>query len=175
MSSTASPSTTPARTTGPGPTGDAGFLDRPARAQVDPRGPRFSAVLTTLVLAGALVAAPSPLTVALLGVQGALFALSVVVGVGRTPYAWLFRTLVRPRLSPPGELEDAAAPRFAQAVGLGFVVVALSGYLSGAALLGSVATGLALAAALLNAVFDFCLGCEMFLLLRRAAASRIAT
>ena len=44
---------------------------------------------------------------------------------------------------------------------------ALVGFLAGATLLGSVATGFALVAALLNAVFGFCLGCEVYLLLRR--------
>ena len=76
----------------------------------------------------------------------------------------MFRTLLRPRLSPPAELEDPAPPRFAQAVGLGFALVGLVGFLAGADLLGQVAVGFALVAALLNAVFRFCLGCEMYLL-----------
>jgi hypothetical protein len=88
--------------------------------------------------------------------------------VQHTPYSWLFRTLVRPRLGPPAELEDPAPPRFAQAVGLGFAVVGLLGFLGGVDVVGYVAVGLALVAALLNAVFRFCLGCEMYLLIRRA-------
>ena len=59
----------------------------------------------------------------------------------------------------------------AQAVGLGFAVVGLIGYLSGATLLGVVATAFALAAAFLNAAFGFCLGCEIYLLLRRLRRS----
>ena len=137
------------------------------RPQLDPRGPRFAATLTTVLLAVALVAAPSTLTVVLLVVQAVLFAAGAVAGVQRTPYSWLFRTLVRPRLGRPHELEDAAPPQFAQAVGLGFAVVALVGFLAGADLLGLVATGLALAAAFLNAAFGFCLGCEVYLLVRR--------
>lgn len=141
----------------------------PVQTQIDPRGQRFAATLTTVVLAVVLVTAPSPTAVALLVVQTALFAVSVVAGVQRTPYAWLFRTFVRPRFGAPTELEDAAPPRFAQAVGLGFAVVALIGYLSGATLLGAVATGFALGAAFLNAAFGFCLGCEVYLLVRRIA------
>lgn len=137
------------------------------RAQIDPRGARFAATLTTVVLAAALVVAPSTLTVGLLVVQAGVFAIGAAAGVQRTPYSWLFRTLVRPRLGRPRELEDAAPPRFAQAVGLGFAIVALVGYLTGADLLGSLATGLALAAAFLNAAFGFCLGCEVYLLVRR--------
>ena len=89
------------------------------------------------------------------------------LGVQRTPYAWLFRTLIRPQLDPPSDLEDPAPPRFAQAVGLTFAVVGLVGFLTGATVVGLVATGFALAAALLNAIFAFCLGCEMYLLLAR--------
>jgi hypothetical protein len=136
-------------------------------AQIDPRGPRFAATLTTVLLAVALLVAPSTLTVALLVVQVVLFALGASLGIARTPYAWAFRRFVRPRLAPPQELEDPAPPRFAQAVGLAFALVALAGYLTGVDLLGSLATGLALAAAFLNAAFGFCLGCELYLLGRR--------
>ena len=115
------------------------------RAGIDPRGPRVVAALTTLVLAVALLASPSALTVGLLAAQATVFAVGALRGVQHTPYSWLFRTLVRPLLAPPAELEDPAPPRFAQAVGLGFALVALAGYLTGATLLGSVATGLALA------------------------------
>ncbi len=142
------------------------------RAQIDPRGPRFVATLTAVVLAVALVAAPSALTVGLLVAQTAVFALGASRGITHTPYSWLFRTLVRPRLGPPAELEDAAPPRFAQAIGLGFTVLALAGYLSGLTLLGSVATGFALAAAILNAAFGLCLGCELYLLISRARGPR---
>ena len=142
-----------------------------ARTQIDPRGPRFAATLTTLVLAAALLVAPSAATVTLLAVQVVVFAVGAVGGVQRTPYSWLFRTLLRPRLGKPAELEDAAPPRFAQAVGLGFALVALAGYLGGATLLGAVATGAALAAAFLNAAFGFCLGCEVYLLAKRARSA----
>ena len=137
-------------------------------AQVDPRGPRCAATLTTVVLAVALLVAPSTGTVVLLAVQAVLFGIGAVAGVARTPYSWLFRTFVRPRLGPPAELEDAAPPRFAQTVGLGFTIVALGGYLAGVDLLGAIATGFALAAAFLNAAFGLCLGCEVYLLARRA-------
>ncbi|MGZ4485681.1 MAG: DUF4395 family protein, partial [Nocardioidaceae bacterium] len=80
-------------------------------SQIDPRGPRFAATLTTGVLAVALLVAPSPVTVLLLAVQAAVFAVGVLAGVQHTPYAWLFKALVRPRLAAPTELEDAAPPR----------------------------------------------------------------
>ena len=106
----------------------------------------------------------------LLALQTIVFGIGAVRGIQHTPYAWLFRTLVRPRLGAPHELEDPRPPRFAQAVGLGFALVGLVGFATGLTLLALVATGLALAAALLNAVFGFCLGCEIYLLLQRASA-----
>ncbi len=140
--------------------------------QIDPRGPQFNAMLTSVVLALTLITAPGTTGIVLLAVQTVLFATAVALGVQRTPAAYLFKTLVRPRLAAPTHLEDPQPPRFAQAVGLGFALVGLVGYLSGATLLGAVATGFALAAALLNAVFGFCLGCEMYLLIRRVAPAR---
>ncbi|WP_377272497.1 DUF4395 domain-containing protein [Peterkaempfera sp. SMS 1(5)a] len=134
--------------------------------QIDPRGPRFAAALTTVVLAAALISGSGTL----LAVQTAVFAVGALSGIQYSPYGWLYRTLVRPRLAPPAELEDAAPPRFAQAVGLAFGLVGTAGYLLGAHWLGTAATACALAAAFLNAVFGYCLGCEMYLLLSRGRA-----
>jgi hypothetical protein len=140
--------------------------------QIDPRSPQLNAVLTSVVLALVLITAPSAAGVALLAVQALLFATGVVLGVQRTPAAYLFRHVVRPRLAAPQHLEDPQPPRFAQGVGLVFALVGLVGYLSGLTVLGAVATGLALVAALLNAVFGFCLGCELYLLFKRATSAR---
>jgi disulfide bond formation protein DsbB len=140
---------------------------QPVSVGVDPRGQQFTAAITTVVLAVVLLVAPNPLGVTLLGVQAVLFAVGAGLGVQHTPHAWVYRTAVRPRLGPPSELEDPEPPRFAQAVGLAFAVVALAGFLSGVTVVGLVATGFALAAALLNAVFGLCLGCELYLLIKR--------
>lgn len=138
---------------------------------IDPRGPRFAASVTAVLLVVVLLLVPHPVGVVLLGVQTALFAVGAARGVQHTPLAWVFRTVVRPRLGPPSDLEDPAPPRFAQAVGLGFGVVGLAGFLTGVDVLGFVAVGFALVAAVLNAVFAFCLGCEMYLLLKRATTT----
>ena len=106
--------------------------------QIDARGPRFAAMLTTLVLAAVLLASPGDAATALLAVQAAVLGAGALAGVQHTPYSWIFRKLVRPRISAPTELEDPGPPRFAQAVGLGFTLVALLGYLSGATLVGAV-------------------------------------
>ncbi len=140
-------------------------------SRIDPRGPQFAAAVTSVVLAAVLVTAPSPTANVLLAVQTVLFALGVGLGVQRTPHAWAFKRFVRPRLAPPAETEDPGPPRFAQAVGLVFAVIGLLGLLSGATVVGLVAVGFALAAALLNAVFGLCLGCELYLTLKRLSPS----
>ncbi|WP_438290463.1 DUF4395 domain-containing protein [Streptomyces sp. HUAS TT7] len=134
--------------------------------RLDPRGPRFAALLTTLVLLVVLVTGSG----VLLAAQAVVFALGAVLGLRWSPYGWLYRRLVRPRLGPPQELEDERPPRFAQVVGLGFAAVGAAGYLSGATWLGITASAAALAAAFLNAVFGYCLGCELYLLAVRSRA-----
>ncbi|MFE1771945.1 DUF4395 domain-containing protein [Streptomyces sp. NPDC059008] len=131
--------------------------------RIDVRGPRFGAVLSTVVLAAVLISGSGWL----LALQALVFAVGAAAGVQRSPYAWLFRTAVRPRLSAPTDFEDPAPPRFAQSVGLFFALVGLVGYFAGPQWLGLAATGCALAAAFLNAAFGYCLGCEMYLVLRR--------
>jgi hypothetical protein len=130
---------------------------------VDPRGPRFGAWLTTAVLSLVLLTGSA----LLVGAQTLVFAVGAAFGLGAAPYGVVFRRLVRPRLAPPAELEAELPPRFAQAVGAAFGVVATIGYATGVTALGAGATALALAAAFLNAAFGFCLGCEVLLLARR--------
>jgi hypothetical protein len=136
---------------------------RPPRGYIDPRGQRFAATLTTVVLAVVLLTSSGWLLLA----QAVVFAIGAAA-ITRAPYGLLFRWLVRPRLGPPHELESAAPPRFAQLVGLCFAAVGAIGYLSGVTALGTVMTAFALAAAFLNAAFNFCLGCEAHLLIMRA-------
>lgn len=143
--------------------------------QIDPRGPRFAAAVTAVVLVASLLLLPTTAGLVLLAVQTLLFGWGALLGIQHTPIAWVFRALVRPRLAPPHELEDAAPPRFAQAVGLVFGSLGLLSYLLGSEIAGAIAVGFALAAALLNAVFGFCLGCEMYLVLRRLTARTAAT
>ena len=135
---------------------------------IDPRGPRFVASITTVVLAVVLVTGSGWL----LAAQTVVFGLAAFGGLQRNPYSVLFRRFVRPRLSPPTDLEDAAPPRFAQAVGFGFGLVGTVAFAFGATTFAMVVVGLAFAAAFLNAVFGFCLGCEIYLLAVRIRSSR---
>jgi hypothetical protein len=132
--------------------------------QIDPRGPRFGALVTMVVFAVVLTTG----SVWLLAAQAAVFAAGAIFGVGRSPYGFIYRWLVRPRLGPPAELEDAAPPRFAQAVGLVISVVGVIGFATGLRPLGLTAAALGLVAAVLNGVFGICLGCELYLIIRRS-------
>jgi hypothetical protein len=134
----------------------------PAPAPIDARGPQFNAVLTSVVLALVLLTATTPVGVVLLAVQALLFASAVLLGLHRTPAAFLFRRLVRPRLGPPNRLEDPRPPRFAQGIGLAFAVAGRVGFIAGPTWLGYTATGMALVAALLNASVQVCLGCQIY-------------
>ncbi|SFF59379.1 DUF4395 domain-containing protein [Blastococcus tunisiensis] len=136
--------------------------------QVDVRAPRFAAGVTAVVLTLALLLGSGVLVAA----QAAVFAVAAGAGLRRAPYGVLFRVLVAPRLGPAREREPEGPPRFAQVVGLVFTVVGAAGYLLGAPAIGAVATGLALVAALLNAATGFCLGCELYLIARRALPAR---
>lgn len=142
--------------------------------QVDPRGLRVNAGITAVVLAAVLVVPSEPVRLALLVLQVAVFAIAAFVSLTASPWSIVFARVVRPRIGAPAELEDARPPRFAQLVGLGFATVALAALLAGATTVALVATALALVAALLNAAVGLCLGCEMYLALRRLAPAGTA-
>lgn len=133
---------------------------------IDPRGPRFGAVITSVLLIVALALGPEAGVWVLL-VQGLAFAAGALLGLKYQPWGVVFKVAVRPRLAPPTELEDSRPPRFAQLVGLLFAVIGLIGGFAAIAPLFYIAVGFALVAALLNAVFDFCLGCEMYIIGKR--------
>jgi hypothetical protein len=130
---------------------------------IDPRGARFGAVVSTVVLALVLVTGSGWL----LAAQTLVFAVGAGLGLRYAPYGMVYRVLIRPRLGPPRELEAEPPPRFAQAVGAVFGVIGVIGYGTGVTVLGMAATAAALAAAFLNAAFGLCLGCEMYLIIQR--------
>ena len=140
------------------------------QASIDARGPRFGAAITTVVLALAVALGPGIAGTVLIAWQTIAFGLGAIVGLQAQPYGRIYAKFVKPRLTGPTPLEDAAPPRFAQAVGFGFAVVALIGALAGQSAVFTIAGSLALAAAFLNAAFAFCLGCEIYLLAKRVSA-----
>jgi hypothetical protein len=131
---------------------------------IDARGPRFGAAITTVVLAAALATG----NVWFIVVQALVFAIGAFKGPQFTPYAFVYKTIVKPRLKGEVPTEEVKPPQFAQRVGLLFAVVAIVGAVSGLDLVFTIAVAGALSAAFLNAAFNFCLGCEIYLLLLRA-------
>jgi hypothetical protein len=140
-------------------------LDTPEvqKIYIDARGPRFAATITATVLAIALVTQNKWVLVA----QGLVFLIGAVRGPQFTPYGLIFKNVVKPRLSKVAPTEDVRPPKFAQAVGFIFALIGTIGAFAGADLVFTIATGFALAAAFLNSAFNYCLGCEMYLLIVR--------
>jgi hypothetical protein len=130
--------------------------------ELDPRGQRFAAAVTSIVIILVLITGSAWLALA----QTAVFALTAA-DPRRGPYALLFRSLILPRVGPPAEREPAAPVRFAQTVGLVFLATATIGYFAGDPAVGMVFAGFGLVAAFLNAAFGLCLGCELYLAVRR--------
>ena len=137
--------------------------------QVDVRGPRFVAWITTVVLVATLIVSGvnPPAAAVILGLQAVVFAVGAVAGPRRHPYGLVFANVVAPRLGPVREREPVAPLKFAQLVGLVFAVVGVAGFAAGASLVGVIATAAALVAAFLNAAFGICLGCQLYPLVVR--------
>jgi hypothetical protein len=137
--------------------------------QVDVRGPRFVAWITTVVLVATLIVSGvnPPAAAVILGLQAVVFAVGAVAGPRRHPYGIVFANVVAPRLGPVREREPVAPLKFAQLVGLVFAVVGVAGFAAGASLVGVIATAAALVAAFLNAAFGICLGCQLYPLVVR--------
>ncbi|MGB8206278.1 MAG: DUF4395 domain-containing protein [Mycobacterium sp.] len=142
--------------------------------QVDVRGPRFAAWVTTAVLViTLLVSGVNPLAAAvILGLQAVVFAVGAAAGPRRHPYGLVFAKFVAPRIAPVREREPVPPLKFAQLVGLIFAVVGTAGFAVGAPLVGVIATGAALVAAFLNAAFGICLGCQLYPLVARLRPAR---
>lgn len=149
--------------------------------QIDPRGPRFGAGITSVLLLvtialgltevgtiGSLADRASTPAFLLLAVLTALFAWGALQGPSKHPYGLLFRGLVRPRLGPPAFTESEKPPTFAQLIGFLVAGTGIVLQLVGVPYGLVIASGAAFIASFLNAVFAYCLGCEIYALLVRA-------
>ncbi|WP_285686228.1 DUF4395 domain-containing protein [Actinoplanes sp. NBRC 103695] len=130
--------------------------------ELDPRGVRFGATIGSIMFAVVLITGWAWPAV----FQAVVFALTAL-SPGNGPYSHVFRKVLLPRLEPPAELEPAAPVRFAQTVGFAFAAVAAVGFFTDIPALGIIAAALGLMASFLNAAFGYCLGCTMYLLIRR--------
>ena len=150
-------------------------------AQIDPRGPRFGAGITSVLLlvtlalgllqpglGATLAERASEPAFLLLAALTLLFAWGALAGVSKHPYGIAFRALIRPRLSPPTFTESEKPPTFAQLVGFLVAGAGVVLHLVGIPYGLVIAAGAAFIASFLNAVFAYCLGCEIYALLVRA-------
>ncbi|WP_062305815.1 DUF4395 domain-containing protein [Demequina subtropica] len=136
--------------------------------QIDPRGPRFGAFFQLAFSIAALLAGANAGGIAIMAVLLVLFIPGAIIGPQATFQSWVFKKAVRPRLDPPKETESFRAPRFAQQMGLTFSILAVGSGLLSWDLGFFVFTGFVTFASFLNSVFDLCLGCEIYLLFKRA-------
>ncbi len=136
--------------------------------RIDPRGPRFGAAITLVFAAAALIVGANNIGLILSFLLAALFLPGAIIGPQATIQASIFQRWVRPRLAPPAETESFRAPRFAQQVGLAFAILAIVFLGVGLVVGYYIAIGFIILAAFLNSVFNFCMGCEMYLLMTRA-------
>ena len=128
---------------------------------VDPRGLRFAAAITAVVLAVVLLTSNG----IVLAVQAAVFAIGAFGGLRYAPYGLLFRYTLADatRSASAARTRGAAAISRKRSVSGSRWSVSL-GFAVGLSWLGLVASALAFIAAFLNAAFGYCLGCEMYLL-----------
>jgi len=138
---------------------------------IDVRGPRFSAAITSVVLATALLVQGGVGT-ALVAWQWTMFAIATVFGLRFSVYGNLFRLIKRRfDLGPPPATEPEAGPRFAQACGLAVLTVPLVAVALGASTVlvwGAVAVVLTLS--LLLATTNVCIGCMLYGVIARMPA-----
>lgn len=136
--------------------------------QIDPRGYRFGAAVTLVVALAALILGANTAGLIAIGVLTAMFIPGALVGPQATVQAAIFKALIRPRIGPPHETEPFQPARFAQQMGLAMaaagLVLGLLGVTPGFYIFAALVT----VASFLNAVFGFCLGCEIYLLLKRS-------
>lgn len=144
-------------------------MSHPRIDQVDVRGPRFAAWVTTAVLIATLLVSAVSVSAAavILGLQTVVFAIGATGGPRRHPYGRIFATFIAPRRGPVTEREPIAPLKFAQLIGVIFGLAGTLGFATGSVTLGLVATGFAVVAAFLNAAFGICLGCQLYPLVAR--------
>jgi hypothetical protein len=159
----------------------ASLVAKPGQVGIDPRGPRFGAGITSVLLLiviglglGAAASPPAGLAARasepaflLFAIIAALFAWGAFAGVKRHPYGVLYRVTIRRWLSAPSHLEDPRPPTFSQGVGLVVTVIGIALHLAAVPYALVIFASLAFIAAFLNSVFDYCLGCQIYLLLAR--------
>jgi hypothetical protein len=132
----------------------------PPAGKIDPRGHRFGAGLSALLLIASFVTGWVP------GVILALLSIgtSAAFGLRYSIYGAIWRRMARALKLPKVEPEHEYPPRFAQTLGSTVLIVSLVAFAVGASTIGWL---VALAVAGLQsvlAVTGYCLGCRLYFL-----------
>jgi hypothetical protein len=145
------------------------MADAPAPKPIDPRGPRFNQAVLTVALLGAFLLDAR----VIVPVFAVVLLLGAAFGPRYGPFLRLYAEVIKPRLSPPADLEDPRPPRFAAAVGVVFLTAATVAFAAGAAAVGWTLALIVAALAGLAAVTGICVGCEIYVLLARRRGVRL--
>lgn len=136
------------------------LLTPPAR-RIDPRGQRFGAGVSAVILVIALALA-LPWLAFLVGVN---LAVSAAFGTRLFLPGRLWPTVRRLlRLGPPAEPEHEYPPRFAQALGATVLALASVAFVIGAAVVGWLLVVAVAALQTLLAATGICIGCRLYFL-----------
>jgi hypothetical protein len=132
----------------------------PPAGKIDPRGHRFGAGLSAIILIASFVAGWVP------GVVVALLSIgtSAAFGLRYSIYGVIWRRIAKALSLPKVEPEHEYPPRFAQTLGSVALILGLAAFVVGAPTIGWV---LALAVAALQsllALTGYCLGCRLYFL-----------
>lgn len=133
----------------------------PTARQIDPRGHRFGAALSVVILTVAFLA----------NVQPFVPAVGVALGVSAF-YGTRYSVLGRPwphvrralRIGPPRELESEVPPRFAQMFGATVLALATLLFAVGQSGAGWLVAGAVATLQLVLAATGYCLGCRLYFL-----------
>ncbi len=133
----------------------------PSGRMIDPRGHRFGAALSVVILAIAFIANVPLLVLAVTLMLGASAAFGTQYSLLGKPWPYVRRTL---RLGPPAELESEYPPRFAQALGFIVLTVADVLFLAGAVPAAWLPVAAVVGLQTLLAATGYCLGCKLYVL-----------
>jgi hypothetical protein len=144
--------------------------------QLDPRGPRFGAGITSILMILVIYFSLEPQTINLaFGIMVfavVMFTFGSLLGPAKHPYSYLYKFTLRKLLKDPTELEAPKPVHFAQVVGLIVTGTGLLLHLLAVPNALPIAAAAAFVAAFINAVFAYCLGCQMYLGLKRLGVIR---
>lgn len=144
--------------------------------QLDPRGPRFGAGITSVLMLVVIYLSLDPTTtqaaLAVMIFAVAMFTLGSTLGPAKHPYSYIYKFTLRKFLKAPTFLEPAKPVHFAQVIGLVVTGTGLVLHLMSVPNALPIAAAAAFLAAFVNAVFAYCIGCQMYLGLKRLGVIR---